>query len=53
MKRFLELWKTLIIVKNTTANGIDMCSISGAIMGLHIKNIIRKEQYGRDSFMAG
>lgn len=38
MKRFLELWKTLIIVKNTTENGIDTDSISGAIIELHINN---------------
>lgn len=36
----MELWKTLIIVKNTTTNSIDTYSISGAIIELHIK---RKE----------
>lgn len=33
-----SMWKTLIIVKITTENGIDMDSMARATMVLHINN---------------
>lgn len=47
---------TFAVVENSLKSmenfGIDTDSIGRATMRLHVKNITRKEQYGRDSFMA-